>query len=81
MKNISRTAIFAWIMTVLGLLGTIGVDLPTDQIQLLLERITDDVIALFMLIVGPITLWLRAITSSPLASGLMGLLGKKKESR
>lgn len=77
----SRTAIVAWIMTLVGLLGLVGIDLPVEQIEELLGRITDDVLELYMLISGPLFLWLRKITSSPLAQGIQGWLGFRETTK
>ena len=57
----------------------VGVDLPADTVETLLNSISDDSIALFMLVSGAIGAWLRKITDSPLADGVRGWLGMKDE--
>jgi hypothetical protein len=74
--QISRTQVVAWIMTVVGLLGLLGIDLPADAIEKLLSSISDDSIELFMVVSGGIMVWFRKITESPAAQGLKGLLFK-----
>lgn len=81
MKKFSRTAIVGWIVTVLGFLGLVGLDLPVDQIERLLNSITEDALELYMLISGPVMLWLRKVTSSPVAKGVKGLLGMKESKK
>lgn len=73
----SRTAIIAWIMGIVGLLGTLGVDLPADTIETLLNSVSDDALELYMIISGAVMMWLRKITDSPVAKGISGWLGLK----
>lgn len=65
-------------MAVLGLLGTIGVDLPLDAIETLLTTVFDSALEAYSLILGAVVLWLRKITDSPLAKGFKGFLGVKE---
>lgn len=81
MKKFSRTAVVGWIVTVLGLLSVVGLDLPVDKIETLLNSITGDAMELYMLISGPVMLWLRKITKSPVAKGVRGFLGLKEEGK
>lgn len=74
----SRTMIVSYIMAAVGFLGLIGVDLPADTIETLLNSVTDDALELFMIISAGIMGFLRTITSSPLVKGVGGLLGKKE---
>jgi len=75
----SKTMIVNYIMMAVGFLAVIGVDLPADQVETLLNSISDDALALFMLVSGALGAWLRKITDSPLADGVKGLLGLKDE--
>lgn len=77
--SFSKTAILGWLMTIVGFLGIIGVDFPVDQIETLLSRITDDILELWLLISGPVALWMRKITNSPVAAGILGWLGLKEK--
>lgn len=74
--QISRTQLIGWIMTVVGLMGTFGIDLPVETIEKLLSSITGDSLELFMVLAGAVTVWLRKITDSPAAKGIKGLVFK-----
>lgn len=77
--TISKTAVLGWAMTIVGGLGLLGIDFPVDKIEELLGRITDDTLELYILLSGPIALWLRKVTTSPVAQGIWGWLGKKEK--
>lgn len=74
----SKTVITGWIMAVFGFLGTVGVDLPLDVIETLLNKISGDAMELFTIIAGALMVWLRTVTDSPLAKGLKGWFGAKE---
>ncbi len=75
---ISRTAVVGWGMTLVGFLGLIGIDLPVDTIEALLTSITEDAMALWLAVSGPVAVWFRTITDSPVAAGLKGWLGLRE---
>lgn len=74
----SKTAIREWVVAALGLLVTLGVDLPVDQIVALFDQIWTDGAGLIAMIWAAVGLWLRKLTSSPVAGGIKGFLGFKK---
>ena len=74
--KLSRTAIFAWITGVLGLLSTFGVILEPGTVEGLLEGLGLTVDKLIIVYTGVILLF-RKVTDSPVLAGVKGFLGLK----
>ncbi len=82
--NYSRTMLAAHLAIVSGVLAVFGVDVPADALVASYGALIDATQLLigagneaYLLVNGVILAALRVITSSPLASGLKGLLGMK----
>ena len=77
--NISKTTLLGWFMTISGFTAIVGLDFDIQAIGHAFVTAWDSSVALYGLIVGPILIWLRSVTSVPLIGGLISnLLGKKE---
>ena len=83
-KNFSRASVNQWVVAILGLLTTIGVDLPVEEVAGLVDAVFSDievtvqkVVGIFMTVSAAVTLWYRKIASGPLANGIAGFFGKR----
>lgn len=77
----SRTAIYGWIQMAVGglafLANLFGVDFDPEQGSALLHALVDNGFAVVVFFGGVLTNLLRAITDSPVASGIAGFLGRR----
>ena len=74
----SRQMMVSYIMIALGIANQLGFEFPLDAIQALLNSISEDTAGLVAILAGAGGVGLRKITSTPLAQGMNGWLGKKE---
>lgn len=77
MEAVSRTSIIGVIMTLIGFGAIIGIAFDGTAIGETLNALADNLERLWLLISGPIILFMRKITDSPMVDGIRGLLIKK----
>ncbi len=71
----SRTAIREWLVAVLGLLVTLGVDLPVEEVVALFDNVWTHGAGLIALVWSAVGLWLRKVTARPLSDGFKVVVG------
>lgn len=76
--SISKTTILGWFMTFSGFATVVGLDFDMNAIGAAFSDAWDAGVALYGLVLGPILVWLRSITSNPLLGGIFNsILGRK----
>ncbi len=77
----SKTWVVGAILTVLGVLKTFfGIEIPTEQIEALLNNIVNDATGIYSLVAGALVIWFRSVADHPLVKNWKGFfLGQKEK--
>ena len=82
--KLSKQVVIGWLMSAIGVLGTLGVDLPADAFLDLINTLFSDAqdiagkaLSCASILAGALMIGLRKINVGQLAAGVRGLLGEK----
>lgn len=76
-EKLSRTSIVGLVVTLLGFGQAFGIGFDVDEAATQVEKIYDGLQQLWLIVSGPVIIWMRVITGSEMVGGLRGLLFKK----